>query len=164
MRPEACFGDNWFTARLADLIRFGRDHSLYPLPFGTACCGIEHMAVTASRYDRVAFDSGDPRISPREADCLIVAGAVPLKTAPLLRLVYDQLLEPRYVISMGACASCGGFEDDDAPRRGVDAILPVDVHLPGCPPRPEALLDALIRLRKTIERPPLPADQLGGSA
>ena len=168
MGIEAAFGDNWFTARLADLVNWGRKNSLYPLPFGTACCGIEFMATLASRFDQSRFGAEVIRFSPRQADCLVVAGTISHKMAPVLRRVYDQMLEPKYVISMGVCASTGGFYDNYSTLQGIDTILPVDVYVPGCPPRPEALLDGLVLLQKKIERqrlaPPAPAGGEPGAA
>lgn len=164
MGLEASFGDNWFTSRIADVINWGRKNSLYPLPFGTACCGIEYMAAMASNYDKSRFGAEVVRFSPRQSDCLIVAGTISHKIAPILRRIYDQMLEPKYVISMGVCASTGGFYDNYSTVQGIDTILPVDVYVPGCPPRPEALFDALIQLQKKIERTPLvpPAAPAGG--
>ena len=143
------------TTTIEKVIQWGRYSSLWPALFGLACCAIEMMATGASRYDMSRFGAEVFRASPRQADVMIVAGRVSQKMAPVLRQIYDQMPEPKWVISMGACASTGGMFNNYALVQGVDKVVPVDIYLPGCPPRPEGLLDAVIKLQKKIagERP-----------
>lgn len=133
-------------------INWGRKSSLWPLGFGLACCAIEMMSTLASRYDLSRFGMEIMRSSPRQADLMIVAGRVSLKMAPVLRRLYDQMPNPKWVISMGACASCGGVFNNYAIVQGVDRIVPVDIYVPGCPPRPEQLMDGIFKLYKKIEQ------------
>jgi len=132
-----------------------RRSSVWPMPMGLACCAIELMAVGASRFDISRFGSEVMRFSPRQADCMIVAGTVTYKMAPVLKRIYDQMAEPKWVIAMGACASTGGMYRSYAVLQGVDHIVPVDIYISGCPPRPEALLDALLQLKKKISTQPV---------
>jgi NADH-quinone oxidoreductase subunit B len=141
---------NWVTARLSDLINWSRTRSLWPMPFGTACCAIEFMATAASRYDLARFGMERQAFSPRQADVLICAGRLPFKLAPVIRRVWDQMPQPKWSISMGACASSGGIFDNYAMVQGIDTIIPVDVYVPGCPPRPEGLLYGILLLQKKI--------------
>ena len=131
-------------------INWCRKHSLWPLPFATACCGIEFMATAASRYDIARFGSERPSFSPRQADVLIVAGRVVVKMLPVLQRVYLQMAEPKWVVSMGACASSGGVFDTYAVVQGIDQFVPVDVYLPGCPPRPETVLEGLMAIQRIV--------------
>ena len=134
------------------LLNWARKNSLWPLPFATACCGIELMATGASRYDIARFGAEAMRFSPRQADLLICAGRVAIKMMPVLQRIYLQMTEPKWVISMGACASTGGVFDTYAVVQGVDQFLPVDVYVPGCPPRPETLLEGLMAIQRVVER------------
>lgn len=140
----------FWTTRLEDVVQWSRKNSLWPLPFGTSCCGLEMMATMSSDYDISRFGSERPSFSPKQSDLLIVAGIVNNKMAPVLRNIYDQMLEPRYVISMGACASSGGIFNVYSVCQGIDQVVPVDVYVPGCPPSPEALLHALTRVQHLI--------------
>jgi len=143
-------GDSIVTTKLDAVIDWGRQSSLWPFVFGTACCAIEFMATAASRYDISRFGAEVLRFSPRHADLLIVAGTVSYKQAPILKQIYDQMPEPKWVISVGACASSGGFYDNYTTLQGIDEIIPVDVYIAGCPPRPEAILDAVIDIQKKL--------------
>jgi NADH-quinone oxidoreductase subunit B len=142
------------TTTISQVIQWGRYSSIWPALFGLACCAIEMMAVGNSRYDMSRFGAEVFRASPRQADLMIVAGRVAQKMAPVLRQIYDQMPEPKWVISMGACASCGGIFNNYAIVQGVDKVVPVDVYVPGCPPRPESLLDAVVKLQKKIAAEP----------
>ena len=141
---------NWLTTRLDFLVNWARSNSLWPMPFGTACCAIEFMATAASRYDISRFGMERLGFSPRQADVLICAGRLPFKLAPVIRRIYDQMPQPKWVISMGACASSGGIFDNYAMVQGIDTVVPVDVYVPGCPPRPEGLLYGILLLQKKI--------------
>lgn len=136
---------------LEKVIDWARANSLWPAQFGLACCAIEMMSTAASRYDMARFGAEVFRASPRQSDVMIVAGRVSQKMAPVLRTIYDQMLEPKWVIAMGDCSSSGGIYNNYAIIQGVDHIVPVDVYVAGCPPRPEALLDGLIMLQKKIQ-------------
>jgi NADH-quinone oxidoreductase subunit B len=142
------------TTRMDDLVRWGRKNSLWPLPFGTACCAIEFMGVASSVFDISRFGAELVRFSPRQSDMMIVAGTINYKLGPVLRRIYDQMCEPKYVVSMGACACSGGFYDNYATIQGIDHIIPVDVFIPGCPPRPDAILSALVKLQERIAKEP----------
>jgi NADH-quinone oxidoreductase subunit B len=144
-------------------INWCRKHSLWPLPFATACCGIEFMATAASRYDIARFGSERPSFSPRQADLLIVAGRVVVKMLPVLQRIYLQMAEPKWVISMGACASTGGVFDTYAVVQGIDQYIPVDVYLPGCPPRPETVLEGLMAIQEIVrDHGVTPSGERGG--
>lgn len=152
MGLEASFGDSIITTTIEQVADWGRKSSLWPALFGLACCAIEMMSTGASRYDLARFGSEVFRASPRQADLMIVSGRVCQKMAPVLRQIYDQMPEPKWVISMGACASSGGVFNNYAVIQGVDKIVPVDVYVPGCPPRPEALMDGILKLHEKIMR------------
>ena len=140
-----------FLTRVEDLLNWGRKNSTWYLLFGTACCAIELMQTGGPRGDLERFGSA-PRASPRHADLIIVAGTVTYKMATRIRLLYHQMPEPRYVISMGSCASCGGlFQHAYSVLKGIDQVIPVDVYVPGCPPRPEALIEGLLMIQKKME-------------
>jgi NADH-quinone oxidoreductase subunit B len=149
---ETSFGDSIITTTIEQVADWGRKSSLWPALFGLACCAIEMMSTGASRYDLARFGSEVFRASPRQADLMIVSGRVCQKMAPVLRQIYDQMPEPKWVISMGACASSGGIFNNYAVIQGVDKIVPVDVYVPGCPPRPEALMDGILKLQEKISR------------
>jgi NADH-quinone oxidoreductase subunit B len=140
--------------RLDEAVNWCRKQSLWPMPMGLACCAIELMASAASRYDISRFGMEVMRFSPRQSDCMIVAGTVTYKMAEVVRRIYDQMGDPKWVVAMGACASTGGMYRSYAVMQGVDNIVPVDVYVSGCPPRPEALLDAMIKLQDKIGREP----------
>jgi len=141
------------VAKLDDLVNLIRANSIWPLTFGLACCAIEMMATAASRFDVARFGAEVFRASPRQADLMIVAGRVAQKMSPVLKQIYDQMPEPKWVIAMGACASCGnGIFNNYAVVQGVDEIVPVDVYVPGCPPRPESLIYGILQLQKKIRK------------
>ena len=146
------FEDNFITTSIDRVLNWARESSIWPMGFGLACCAIEMMAASASRYDIARFGAEVFRASPRQSDLMIVAGTVTKKMAPVLRRIYDQMPEPKYVISMGACASVGGVFDNYAIVQGVDQVVPVDVFVPGCPPRPEALIYGIVQLQRKIDQ------------
>jgi NADH-quinone oxidoreductase subunit B len=141
---------NFFTGRIEDLVKWARRASIWPVTFGLACCGIEMMAAGGADYDLARYGMEVFRNSPRQADLMIVAGRLSNKMAPILRQVYDQMAEPKWVISMGVCASTGGLFNNYAIVQGVDEIVPVDVYVPGCPPSPETLMHGILTLHEKI--------------
>ncbi len=149
--PESS-GAGFMSTRLDALVNWGRKNSLWPMPLGLSCCGIELMAMIGPRFDIARFGAEAARFSPRQCDLLIVAGTLTWKMAQACRLIYDQMPEPKWVIAMGVCSSSGGMYDSYAVVQGVDMILPVDVYVPGCPPRPDAVIDAILKLQRKIER------------
>ena len=151
--------DSVILTKFDAVLNWGRRNSLWPLPFGTACCAIEFMSSVSAHYDLSRFGAEVVRFSPRQSDMMIVAGTITDKMAPVVKRVYDQMAEPKWVIAMGACASTGGMYRSYAVLQGVDRILPVDVYVAGCPPRPEALLDALLRLQDKVSQEPVVATQ-----
>lgn len=143
---------NFLTTTVESAVNWARKNSLWPMPFGTACCGVELMAVLAARSDIARFGAEAIRFSPRQSDLLIVAGRITIKMMPVLQRIYEQMPEPKWVISMGACASSGGVFDTYSVIQGIDQFIPVDIYIPGCPPRPEGILDSLMKLQKLIEK------------
>ena len=142
----------FFATRLDELVNWGRKNSLWPMPLGLSCCGIELMAMIGPKFDIARFGAEAARFSPRQCDLMIVAGTLTWKMATAARTIYDQMPEPKWVIAMGVCSSSGGMYDSYSVVQGVDTILPVDVYVPGCPPRPDAVIDAILKLQKRIER------------
>ena len=158
--PYQMTKEDLLTTRLESVVGFIREkgvhwclkYSLWPLPFATACCGIEFMSTAASRYDIARFGAEAVRFSPRQADLLICAGRVAIKMMPVLQRIYQQMCEPKWVISMGACASTGGVFDTYAVVQGIDQFLPVDVYIPGCPPRPEQVIEGVMAIQRMVEK------------
>ena len=144
------------TTQLQKAINWSRRSSLWPMPFATACCGIELMATASSRYDLARFGAEVMRFSPRQSDLMIVAGRVAVKMLPVLQRIYQQMTEPKWCISMGACASTGGVFDTYATVQGVDQFIPVDVYVPGCPPRPETLIEGIMAIQRMIDDDNIP--------
>ena len=152
----AITAEGYLTTQLRHVINWARRSSLWPMPFATACCGIELMATASSRYDIARFGMERMSFSPRQSDLLIVAGRISIKTMPVLQRIYQQMAEPKWVISMGACASTGGVFDTYAVVQGCDQFLPVDIYVPGCPPRPEQLLEGCMAIQKIIDKEGIP--------
>jgi NADH-quinone oxidoreductase subunit B len=147
-KPEGLEGQGFFATNLDKVVGLARANSLWPLPFATSCCGIEFMATMASHYDLSRFGMERLSFSPRQADLLMVMGTIAKKMGPILRQVYEQMAEPKWVLSMGACASSGGIFDTYSVLQGIDRIIPVDVYIPGCPPRPEQVLDGIMKIQE----------------
>lgn len=147
-QPPGMEGPGFFATRVDKAIGLARANSLWPLPFATSCCGIEFMATMASHYDLARFGMERLSFSPRQADLLMVMGTIAKKMGPTLRQVYEQMAEPRWVLSVGACASSGGIFDTYSVLQGIDRIIPVDVYVPGCPPRPEQIIDGILKIQE----------------
>jgi NADH-quinone oxidoreductase subunit B len=145
-------GFDVYTTKLADAVNWARKFSLFQYPFVTACCGMEFMATAGPKFDIARFGSEFPRFSPRQADMLVVVGTITERQGPALRRIYDQMCEPKWVMAFGVCASTGGFYQNYSTMPGCDQVIPVDVYIPGCPPRPEQVLDALMMLQDRIQR------------
>ncbi|MFW6058991.1 MAG: NADH-quinone oxidoreductase subunit B [Phycisphaeraceae bacterium] len=150
--------DSILTTQLNRVINWSRRSALWPMPFATACCGIELMATASSRYDVSRFGAEVMRFSPRQADLMICAGRVAVKMLPVLQRIYQQMAEPKWVISMGACASTGGVFDTYAVVQGIDQFVPVDVYVPGCPPRPEQLIEGVMAIQRIVDNDQIPYD------
>jgi NADH-quinone oxidoreductase subunit B len=146
--PEGHTGEGFFATSIQKVIGMARANSLWPLPFATSCCGIEFMATMASTYDLARFGAERPSFSPRQADLLMVMGTIAKKMGPIVKQVYDQMAEPRWVIAVGACACSGGIFDTYSVLQGIDRIVPVDVYVPGCPPRPEQILEGILKIQE----------------
>ncbi len=146
--PAGLEGQGFFATALDQVIGLARANSLWPLPFATSCCGIEFMATMASTYDIARFGSERPSFSPRQADLLMVMGTIAKKMGPIVKQVYEQMAEPRWVIAVGACASSGGIFDTYSVLQGIDRVVPVDVYVPGCPPRPEQIIEGLMKIQE----------------
>jgi len=149
---EMDLNDAVMTTRLDAVVNWARKNSLWPMPFGTACCAIEFMSVMASKYDLSRFGAEAMRFSPRQSDMMLVLGTVTNKMAPVLRTIYAQMAEPKWVISVGVCASSGGMYRTYATLQGIDRVVPVDVYVPGCPPRPESMIYGVMKLQEKIEQ------------
>lgn len=150
-KPEGIEGAGFFATSLDKVVGMARKNSIWPLPFATSCCGIEFMATMGSHYDLARFGAERLSFSPRQADLLMVMGTIAKKMGPILRQVYEQMAEPRWVLSVGACASSGGIFDTYSVLQGIDRIIPVDVYVPGCPPRPEQIIDGILKIQSLIE-------------
>ena len=151
-KPAGTEGPGFFATSLEKAVGMARKNSIWPLPFATSCCGIEFMATMGSHYDLGRFGSERLSFSPRQADLLMVMGTIAKKMGPILRQVYEQMAEPKWVLSMGACASSGGVFDTYSVLQGIDRIIPVDVYIPGCPPRPEQVIDGILAIQKLVEK------------
>ncbi len=152
MGVENFFGDNIIFTRVNDAVNWGRKYSFFLYPFVTACCGMEFMSLAGPRYDLDRFGAALPRFSPRQADLLMVVGTISHKQAPILVKIYNQMAEPKWVMAFGVCTVSGGFYDNYATVQGIDTLIPVDVYVPGCPPRPEMVIDGLINLQQKVQK------------
>lgn len=148
--PEGHMGEGFFATKLSEVVGLARKNSIWPLPFATSCCGIEFMATAAAHYDLARFGSERMAFTPRQCDLMMVMGTISKKMAPVVKQVYLQMAEPRWVMAVGACASSGGIFDTYSVLQGIDQVVPVDVYVPGCPPRPEAILDGLMRIQDLV--------------
>jgi NADH-quinone oxidoreductase subunit B len=152
---EMYVGEGFGLTRLDKVVGLARSNSIWPLPFATSCCGIEFMATMASHYDLGRFGAERLSFSPRQADLLMVMGTIAKKMGPVLKHVYTQMAEPKWVIAVGACASSGGIFDTYSVLQGIDKVIPVDVYVPGCPPPPEAILDGILKIQELVKNEPL---------
>ncbi len=150
--------DSFLTTKIDAVVNWGRKYSFFLYPFVTACCGMEFMSAAGPRYDLDRFGAALPRFSPRQADLLMVVGTISHRQAPILKKVYDQMAEPKWVIAFGACTCSGGPYNNYAVVQGIDTIIPVDIYVPGCPPRPEAVMDGLMKLQARVQLERVPAD------
>jgi len=148
--PEGLPGEGFFATKLSDVVGLARKNSMWPMPFATSCCGIEFMATMASHYDLGRFGAERLGFSPRQCDLIMIIGTIAKKMGPIVKQVYLQMAEPRWVMAVGACASSGGIFDSYSVLQGVDQIIPVDVYVPGCPPRPEGILDGFMRIQDLV--------------
>ena len=148
--PEGLEGEGFFATKLDQVVGLARKNSIWPLPFATSCCGIEFMATMGSHYDLARFGAERVGFSPRQCDLLMVIGTIAKKMGPVVKQVYLQMAEPRWVIAVGACASSGGIFDTYSVLQGIDQVVPVDVYVPGCPPRPEAILDGFMKIQELV--------------
>lgn len=153
--PAGVEGAGFFATSFDQVIGLARAYSLFPMPFATSCCGIEFMATLGSHYDIARFGAEIPRFSPRQADLLLVMGTISKKMGPVLKQVYIQMAEPKWVVAVGACATSGGIFDTYSVLQGIDRVIPVDVYVPGCPPRPEQILDGLMEIQEMVKNEPL---------
>lgn len=149
--PPGIEGQGFFATKLDYALGYARQYSIWPLPFATSCCGIEFMATMASHYDLARFGAERLSFSPRQADLLMVMGTIAKKMGPILKQIYEQMAEPRWVMSVGACASSGGIFDTYSVLQGIDRIIPVDVYVPGCAPRPEQIIDGFLEIQKLVK-------------
>ena len=153
--PEGYSGPGFFATSLDKVVGLARKNSIWPMPFATSCCGIEFMATMAADYDLGRFGAERLSFSPRQADLLMVMGTIAKKLGPILHQVYEQMAEPRWVIAVGACAASGGYFDSYPVLQGIDLVIPVDVYVPGCPPRPEQILDGFMKIQELVAKEPL---------
>ena len=153
--PAGVEGQGYFATKFEQAVGLARANSIWPLPFATSCCGIEFMATMAANYDLARFGSERISFSPRQADLLMVTGTISKKMGPILRQVYLQMAEPRWVMAVGACASSGGIFDTYSVLQGIDKVIPVDVYVPGCPPRPEQIIDGILNRQELVKNEPI---------
>jgi NADH-quinone oxidoreductase subunit B len=151
-------GDSFMTSKVDAVLNWSRKYSMYPYPFVTACCGMEFMSVMGPRYDIDRFGWTPPRFSPRQSDLMMVVGTITHRLAPILKKVYDQMAEPKWVMAFGACTCSGGPYNNYATVQGIDTLIPVDIYVPGCPPRPEAVLDGVMKLQARVQVERVPGD------
>ena len=153
--PEGLSGEGFFATKMSEVVGLARANSIWPLPFATSCCGIEFMATMGTNYDLARFGMERLSFSPRQADLLMVMGTIAKKMGPILKQVYTQMAEPKWVIAVGACASSGGIFDTYSVLQGIDKVIPVDVYVPGCPPRPEQIIDGIMKIQELVKNEPL---------